>query len=315
MSMKTLITKLKGSVNNDNLPKLGVITLKAKQVNGTLTSEQQYMRLNAKDVSNSNPVVVSVDGNGYFTVGSSSTHLTSYNIVATGANADLHFSNGNYNVYISDKYRVTKIVLGGYSTSGDTQHVLNLDLSMLSYAISLDTLQASYRSLSGNIEYLAHSPLTSLQIANVPDVYGDISAFTELISLNTFNSGVEGDLSDIMENPISTSSMNFASCPKIRGNIASCAKVMPSVRTFNLADSSNIEGNFKDFVEGLWNDRSQYVRQDGNPYSFNVAGTSCVYPWITGAITSSVKITITSNSITCMHGNTTSKTYDGTSWT
>lgn len=313
--METLITKLKGSVNNDNLPKLGVITLKAKQVNGTLTSEQQYMRLNAKDVSNANPVVVSVDGNGYFTIGSSSTHLTSYNIVNSGSNADFHFSNGNYNVYISDKYRVTLITLGGYSTSGNTQHVLNLDLSMLSYATSFASLQASYHSLSGNIEHLAHSPLTSLQIANVPDVYGDISAFTELTNLNAFNSGVEGDLSDIMENPISTSSMNFASCPKISGNVASCAKVMPSVRTFNLADSSNIEGNFKDFIEGLWSNRNQYVRQDNLPYSFAARGTSCVYPWITGDITAAIKITVTLDSITCQHGDTTSKTYDGTSWT
>lgn len=311
--METLITKLKGSVNNNNLPKLGVITLTAKQVDGTPTTEQQFMRLNVSNASNANPVVVSVDGSGYFTKGSDSTQLTTTNIV-NSSNVDLYFSNGNYNVYISDKYRVTNIVLGGYNTSNDIHHVLNLDLSMLSYATSLGTLQASYHSLSGNIEHLAHSPLTGLQIANVPDVYGDISVFTTLTNLNAFNSGVEGNLSDIMDNPISASSMNFASCPKISGNVASCAKVMPSARTFNLIDSSQIEGNFKDFVEGLWSNRSQYVRQDNNPYLFNVKGTSCVYPWITSAITANVQITVTSNSITCVHGST-SKTYDGTSWT
>lgn len=312
--MEALITKLKGSVNNDNLPKLGVITLKAKQVDGTPTTKQQYMRLNVRDASIANPVVVSVDGNGYFTVGSGSTHLTSYNIAISGSNADLNFSNGNYNVYISDKYRVTQIYLGDYSPSGNAQHVLNLDLSMLSYATSLTSFFASYHSLSGNIEHLAHSPLASLQIANVPDVYGDISAFTELIALNTFNSGVEGDLSDIMENPISTSSINLAFCSNIRGNIASCAKVMPAVLIFTLNDNPNIEGNFKDFVEGLWNDRSQYVRQDNRPYMFNVKRTSCVYPWITDAITANIEITVTLDSITCVHGGT-SKTYDGTSWT
>jgi hypothetical protein len=102
-----LVTKLKGVVDNPNLPKLGEMTLTATYYSGTIDWGNCCLEL-----TNTQDCVISISGDGYFVLDNfedldnPSARLTTYTLPAN-TRKGMFFSNGNYKVKISNKYTLT----------------------------------------------------------------------------------------------------------------------------------------------------------------------------------------------------------------
>ena len=100
MANDCLVKKLRRSVANDSLNKLGVLKLNVHHYDGTLSSGYQY----ELTVKTNADVKVSVDGDGYFTVDNNelnnpSARKTEYTITTRGQKL-FYFKNDNYNIEI-----------------------------------------------------------------------------------------------------------------------------------------------------------------------------------------------------------------------
>lgn len=314
--MQTLVTKLKGSVNNNNLPRLGTITIKAIYVEGTLDANKQQML----KIKTSTPVDISVDNGGSFATtaaGLSTNPQTTFTTTGNGTYTDtLYFSNGNYNVYINDKYSIKSLILGegSFSSPTDVQHVLQLNASMLSYTTSLEDFRFYSHSLNGNIDYLANSQQIKAFQLLYSDIKGDFTIFDNnnaITQINIFGcNNITADISSLLKSSITSTTVYISNCAQISGDITSCAAAIPNVTSFKFANTPNISGNFKDLCESMWNDRASKT----GTFNFQIPGTSCEY-FGTKNLTAQVSIIITSSSITCKYGTTQNKiTTDGTTW-
>ena len=302
--MQTLVTKLKGSVNNNNLPRLGTITIKAVYVEGTLDANKQQML----KIKTSTPVDISVDNGGSLATtaaGLSTNPQTTFTTTGNGTYLDtLYFSNGNYNVYINDKYSVKSLILGEGTLNSptDVQHVLQLNASMLSYTTSLEDFRFHNHSLNGNIDYLANSQIKIIQLL-YSDIKGDFTIFDNnnaITQCNIFGcNNITANISSILKSSITSTTVYISNCAQISGDITSCAAIIPNVTSIKISNTPNISGNFKDLCESMWNDRASKT----GTFNFQVTGTSCEY-FATKNLTAQVSIIITSSSITCKYGTT-----------
>lgn len=241
MSNNTLKKQLKASVNNENLPILGVLRIKANALTGTPDISKQCCMV----LTSNEDVEITVSGSGYFGTNASTIdtqHLTYYKKQASSAQVSLFFSNGNYDVYVNNKYSIKKILLG--NTYNTDAKLLSLDLDELVYG-NLIELECSNSNTKGNIENLKSNPIiTTLRCGYNFDIKGNISVLSTFASLSKVDFGncfdVEGNISSL-ENITTLTQVNFMGLSKVYGNIGALKN---STGLVNITvSSSNITGN------------------------------------------------------------------------
>lgn len=209
--MECLVTKLKGTVNDDSLRKLDELVIhidSASSVNRILIAHKENNNFNLRIV-----------GNGYFTDEAGEANLGKGISTEKGAgNKSVYLSQGTYDVFLSDKYKIT--VFNNLGASSSRVNLDDLNLDTLDYLVSCNTYGNADRFLkNGRIRqvYITKSDavgdLTDINISNAAsslDVSGskNISGNIEkLIANNILCKGsftgikgigpVTGDLSKI----------------------------------------------------------------------------------------------------------------------
>lgn len=186
MANDCLVTRLKGVVDNPDLPKLNEarITL----VSGT----EMYLGTNAS------VTLTIIDGNGKFSnVGSSITVVSDTQIVIptnSTESANLHFgiANGDAVVSVNSKYNVNKIRV--FSGSGSKINIEDFSYSPLDWLTS-----SGVSAIYGDVSYLQEE-MTFVQIAENTHVTGQVKDLPVIGGpIRIQDTGITGELEKYVE--------------------------------------------------------------------------------------------------------------------
>lgn len=177
-----LVTKLKGVVDNDNLPKFNALKIHFDAGN---SGQYGSLRIEA-------PVIDADTNNGY--IADSSADLQNQDTHISTADAlSLYASNVEMDIEITPKYDITKLQTIDNRASFDTNDV--------KYLTKLTNLFIKNYSCTGNFEDLVK--LTNLEQLNVSGslIYGDIDTISAATDLSLFDISYTGTrISGSLEN-------------------------------------------------------------------------------------------------------------------
>lgn len=202
---KTLITKLNGVVNNDNILKLGEMRIRIAKVANPTDATQGF------SITVNKPVTAKIIGDGYFTNKSLSVNLGNTMNLNTGSNG-IWVSNDDVKISIIGKYSITEFTSSypGQSSSVYGENI-GLDLSSFKYSTFLTGLDIHDSQVSGNIEDLKDlTAMSYLGLYNT-QVSGDIKVLknlTNLTFLGLHNTQVSGDIGYLKNLALSTLSLS-----------------------------------------------------------------------------------------------------------
>lgn len=276
MSTNCLVTKLKGSVNNDNLEILG--TIKVNATSEWIENKELYI---GYKTALEHHIVEVADGSSHIIPEGESETVSSLDFYYPKNNRMFNLTPGNYNLIIPDKYDII------------TLKVYNIDINSLKYCTGLTSItikggRYNYTGetdkCTGDLSSLAN--LTGLRYLRIDSysVTGDLSAFK--------------DYTDIIEVDIHG---NFT------GDIANFKKCVNCTQALFI-NAVNVSGNAENLFSGLYANGKR-----SGSLSFSILNTSAKFnnqSWTTSFI-----ITFSENGITVTTGGNTIGTYDGSTWT
>ena len=185
---KCLVTKLNGAVDNFDLLKIGEFRI-------NVTSAPNPSKITqGMDLQFTEPTEVSIVGDGYFTDENLSAN---YGKVKTITSERLFISNGNYELSIKNKYKVSLISGINRNISGALEgKYKSINLDGLKYSNSLTWIDAI--TIKGDISAFENAlSLRYIGLSNT-NITGDISAFennTALVTLSLSKTNITGDIS------------------------------------------------------------------------------------------------------------------------
>ena len=173
---KCLVTKLKGTVYNSNIPKIGELIIGIK-----VTGKDRFISLSSEIGQ-----VVTIHGDSYFM--SSSKENLGYTLGIGTAEMNTYVADKNGTMSFPNKYNIKKIQGNVFE---DT------DLSELAFSNKFQTLTSD--AFYGDIKYLSNKPnFVEINIANKA-LFGDIASLkscTKLSKIWLSGSAVYGDISN-----------------------------------------------------------------------------------------------------------------------
>lgn len=204
MSNNCLVTKLKDTVENSNLPVLNTLIIDVKS-NAGYSSNMSSIMFKASEA-----LVIKTTGSGYFAttfagLDDPSERLTELTVNAN-TNQRLYFYNGNYQIYVNNKYTLTELTF--YNSAGHASQVFSFDLEDIEYSRGITSIR-TYGTAKGDISKL--SKMTDLVILN--------------LTLATLTSGNVNSLEALSK----LETIQFYGCQNISGSIEYLAKKNLSV--------------------------------------------------------------------------------------
>ena len=190
---KCLVTKLNGAVDNSDLLKIGEFRI-------NVTSAPDPSKLTqGMDLQFTEPTEVSIVGDGYFTDENLSAN---YGKVKTITSEKFFISNGNYELSIKNKYKVSLISGINRNVSGNTsEKYKSINIDGLKYSNSLTWIDSF--TAKGDISAFENAlSLIYIGLQNT-NVTGDISAFKNNTALSTLylsRTKIAGDISAFKNN-------------------------------------------------------------------------------------------------------------------
>lgn len=269
--MDCLVTKLKGSINDESLLKVGEIrVLKSKNNTEEDKSSQCF------ELSFNKTVILQIIGDGYFT----DENLTqnqgkSKSVEANDDVTRVYVSNGDFQLSIPDKYSLTrfnsnpstpiptakgtKILLGGIDSFKFSKNIQEIsldkknsgDLASISELTELTTLYLGSSSVTGDIKNLANlNKLEIIQLNN--SVSGDIAVLANMEKLFIFrivgqDQSIYGNISSL----VGKSSLQtfICVCNHITGDISSFSDCV-KLQTLSIG-TSDVYGDISSVVSPL----------------------------------------------------------------
>ena len=217
---KCLVTKLNGSITNEELRKIG-----EARIHFAEGSEVSKRYLNLKV---SKPVTLEIHG-GYFINKETSANIgTIINITDINRQVETYFSNEKCYISVSDKYCIN-VLRAGNEYDGNLEEI-NFMTSMkeffnVSTLISGDIANArnckslinfwidSCKNIYGDIAVFANLPsIKKITLINADKVYGDISSLSNIVNnievLNINGTSVHGDFTFLKDSKLTTLNFN-----------------------------------------------------------------------------------------------------------
>ena len=229
-----LVTKLKGSISNNELLRIGEMRIRIAKVGNPTDATQGF------GIEVNKSVVLEIVGDGYFTDKTLNVNKGKNITLNVGING-VWVSNEDVEIAILDKYSITKISRNfPNQTSAAYGSNKYLNLSDLKYSNALTSLDLSGSQVTGDIANL--KGLTALTTLNLSgsQVTGDIAnlkGLTALTSLNLRSTQVTGDITNL-KGLTALISLDLRFVP-VTGDIAA---IMP-LSKLNNAILNNVTGN------------------------------------------------------------------------
>lgn len=226
---KCLITKLNGSVQNDSLLRIGEFCIKVSKVESPTADSQRFVVNNSKDAQ------LRIIGDGYFTNETLTENKGKVMNIAANTETIVYFSNGDYEVIVSEKYSLTQVGIHTRTSWITYKGKLSFDIDSLKYSPNISFLPLSNTQVTGDIAVLGKlTGLTHLFINNTK-VTGDIAALGKLTGLRSLllsNTKVTGDIAALGK--LTSITQLFFTDTNVTGDIAVLGKLT------NLNDIPNV---------------------------------------------------------------------------
>lgn len=232
--MDCLVTKLRGTVNDNSLEVLGSLSIKKEKFGDAWDKSACSFRIMTEK-----ELTVRILGSGHFT---DETGAQNLGIVCTVpiTEKDIYVSNDDMVISISDKYSLTELHLAPYSTNKEgilSKSVVN-GLGALQYCKKLKTLNLAYSSTSGDIEALKNlTELTTLNLTDCKSISGDISSLKNISGLRYLyltGVGVTGPLSSIAD--LTELVILWLNSTQVTGDVVNLSK-MSDLTNLSLSDT------------------------------------------------------------------------------
>ena len=185
---KCLVTKLNGSISNQEIFKLGEVRIKIHRVANPCASTQKLYVVFNQDTK------LEIIGDGYFTDVNLSLNKGKTLVVKGNIDTEVYVSNGDFILSISNKYALK--MLSYIGTNKD------IEINFLKYSTELTYLNLNNSKVSGDIADLSN--LTALEVLNLYNtlVSGDIADLKNLtaltrINLSNFTTPIIGDIGSL----------------------------------------------------------------------------------------------------------------------
>ena len=183
---KCLVTKLNGSISNQEILKLGEVRIKIHSVANPNGGTQKLYVVFNQDTK------LEIIGDGYFTDVNLSSNKGKTLVVKGNIDTDVYVSNGDFILSISNKYALK--TLSDIGTNKD------IETNFLKYCTVLTNLSLNNAKVSGDIADLKDlTALTNVSLNNTK-VSGDIADLKDLTALTNVslnNTKVSGDIADL----------------------------------------------------------------------------------------------------------------------
>ena len=280
-----LVTKLKGSVNNDNLLKVGEFVVKFFHSASVSDSWNRY--INVGNLDQVNPTTIRIIGNGYFT-DSTFTQNLGKTISAVG----------DITAYVSDEQEDVTVAIGYNYRLGA------ITLGYNGY-MDIDQLQFNQFTRCSAIRFLQGDETK-------PKNYGNIKSFENFWIDCTENNGrlqihcsaIAGSIEDINLNHVYW--LELVGASNITGNIENIV-VAPNITKLSISNTK-ISGSIETFLEHLLAAGKADTMQISS-YDNNTTWNSVV-----GGHLGSIDVSFGTNSITVSVNGTTIGEYNGSNW-
>ena len=230
--MNCLVTKLKGTVNDNSLPKLGSMLFKLE----TTTTSLVKIEAIGKDVSFS-----SADGSNVLSTSSNGDNKT--NVVNVSEINTVFYIDASKGVTISidNKYNLEKLDVSW--TTNPNELTVDLNFEDLKYCKKLSWLALYSMTLTGDISALQNlTALTAIRLFRT-QVSGDISVLSGLTALTDIsldNTEVSGDISEL-QNLTALTAINLNNTG-VSGDISALSRLtaLTAIRLFRTQVSGDI---------------------------------------------------------------------------
>ena len=255
---KCLVTKLNGSVDNQELIRFGEMRIRIAKVE-TPTSITQGFGLSVDK-----PITLEIIGNGHFT-NSTLTENKGKSINLNSGDNGIYVSNDDVEIAILGKYSLTKVRY--YAALPSELYASNIyfDISGLKYSTAMSDISMKMAKISGDIDNLKN--LTNLIILDLQNtqVSGDIVAFknlTNIFYLDLQNTKVSGDI-DNLKNLTNLTTLNLQNA-KVSGDIAAFKNLTKIQKNLNIKKIDNLSGNIGSLPDNIiyvsnWNGHSNFT--------------------------------------------------------
>ena len=281
---KCLVTKLNGSVNNNELLRIGEMRIKVESVESPTKDTQGF------GVSFTEPTTVEIVGDGYFTDNTLTENKGKSMVVSTLQGVIVSQAT---TVAIRNKYKLLK--LNVFIPSGNPygkNKVLNIE--DLKYSTSLNILNLTGMKVSGNIANLKSlTSLFSLYLRFL-DVSGDIANLknlTALTEMDVSSTNISGDIANL-KNLTALTKLDVSST-NISGDIANLKNLtaLTKLDVYNTnvsGDIANIyfafRGTIKEFSVAYCNNLSGDLASiPNNILYFNSYRGNSKFTWTKGS--------------------------------
>lgn len=252
MSNNCLVTKLKVAVDNNNLKKLGVISVNIVDSDTAQTQANSVISFYKVDTSAEN--VVNVVGDGW--IASSFAGLSDPSVrkktMTLGASiygTSVYFTKGNYKLEVTNKYNISAIEVGGKNP------YVKFDLSELPY-VPMNTLVACGTNdlswFEDSMDTFKRIQLKQSSTSPNKVLTGDIGSLYKQENLETIDltlcTGVKGSIESI-SGLTKLHTLDVSHIPNITGNI-SAVSAMTNLKYLGIIGTA-ITGSIENLVGGL----------------------------------------------------------------
>ena len=211
-----LVTKLKSSISNPEILKLGEMRIHFDKVSAPTDITQGF------SISANKPINLEIIGDGYFTDKTLSENKGKTLTLVAETVTDIWVSNNDLDVSILDKYSLTSISVNYKGSSASTAGKnKRLNIEDLKYSNALSDLLLKNAQVSGDISALeGHNSISKLNLSGT-QVKGDISSLKNnsvFYELNLSGTQISGDISALKNN----TGIQYLSCTntQISGDIS-----------------------------------------------------------------------------------------------
>lgn len=236
---KTLVTKLNGRTDNNELLRLGELRILIDK------EEAPSAKSRSVDISVNKDTPIEIIGDGYFTDSRLSANNGKSMVLSEGLNT-IYVSNDNIVLAVLNKYNITELFyehLDDSPSSTGAKHK-HINLEQLKYCLSLKNITFLETSVTGDISELSNlKSLTYLTLNKAP-ITGDISSLKELTLLSVLQlegTSIIGDISSLVG--LTNLKRIYLRNSKVKGNVG-------VLKCYNLMGLylSNVTFNANDFA-------------------------------------------------------------------
>jgi hypothetical protein len=233
-----LVTKLKASVNNDNLEKLGILTLNFRELTDTSSNRFKfYVSLDGDATENTTASVV--QGISKFKDTWDSGVVYDYRTIAPNAAWDGFLTNGNSKVEITNKYYIKGLSFNKSLSAFDFNN----------YLPKLTSITLVFTPVLGDIDNFVTSQVmdtisfTNLDVSNMKGSIASFIGAKDARVVNYINASEQFTIEEILRNKTLLQSLNVSYDP-ISGSLASLldngALKYPNLKTVYVQETPNL---------------------------------------------------------------------------